>query len=223
MRRVGADARATAAARREAAVTEAAAFVVEVGLVREGRVYTEAVARGVAESVLDPASGIGVSQLMPFLRTLAGAYEIGEDTGLDALACAVERQLAETEGLATVTYSVTAGASAFEVDAFAGTSLYDVVERGSSRGAEVLREHIECACSGVMACSTCHVIVAPEWFDAVGPPCDAEQDMLDLAFEPEATSRLGCQLVLDEALDGLELRIPGGANNIMDDVPFEDR
>jgi 2Fe-2S ferredoxin len=86
----------------------------------------------------------------------------------------------------------------------------------------MLRDHLECACSGVMACSTCHVYVAPAWWDRVGAPCEAELDMLDLAHEPSDYSRLGCQLVFSRALDGLELSLPSDSNNLMDDIPFED-
>lgn len=110
---------------------------------------------------------------------------------------------------------------AFEVEAVEGTSLTDVAKFGTSPGASTLGEYIECACSGIMACSTCHVVVDPGWFPKVGEPCEAEADMLDLAYGPRETSRLGCQLVLTEELDGMVVRIPGGANNLMDFVPFE--
>lgn len=56
---------------------------------------------------------------------------------------------------------------------------------------------------------------------AVGPPSEAEQDMLDLAHEPRDTSRLACQLVLSPAVDGMRLTIPAGANNLFDYIPFE--
>ena len=80
---------------------------------------------------------------------------------------------------------------------------------------------LECACSGVMACSTCHVYIAPGWFERVGPPGEDEQDMLDLAHEPRDTSRLGCQLVLRPDLEGLVVEVPRGANNLFDHIPFE--
>lgn len=111
---------------------------------------------------------------------------------------------------------------AFEVEALEGTSLTDVAKFGEGEGATTLGEYIECACSGIMACSTCHVIVDNEWFEKVGKPCEAEQDMLDLAYSPRDTSRLGCQIVLDATLDGLVVKIPRGANNLMDFVPFQD-
>ena len=61
------------------------------------------------------------------------------------------------------------------------------------------------------------------WFQAVGEPSEAELDMIDLAHDPAETSRLGCQLVLSAELDGLEVKIPGRANNLMDHIPFPDQ
>jgi ferredoxin len=65
-----------------------------------------------------------------------------------------------------------------------------------------------------MACSTCHVVVAPEWFDKLAPAVDDEEDMLDLAAGVTRTSRLSCQIHLTAALDGLEVRIPAEARNM---------
>ncbi|WP_018076077.1 2Fe-2S iron-sulfur cluster-binding protein [Novosphingobium nitrogenifigens] len=67
---------------------------------------------------------------------------------------------------------------------------------------------LEGTCEGQMACSTCHVIVAAEWFDRLAGAADDEEDMLDLAAGVTRTSRLSCQIVLSEELDGLEVRIP---------------
>ena len=61
---------------------------------------------------------------------------------------------------------------------------------------------IEGACEGAMACSTCHVIVASEWFERLEEATEDEEDMLDLAFGLTPTSRLGCQIIITEALDG---------------------
>jgi 2Fe-2S ferredoxin len=63
-------------------------------------------------------------------------------------------------------------------------------------------------CGGALACSTCHVYIAPEWWEAVGPAGDVEQTMLELAVETEETSRLSCQVALTPALDGLVVRLP---------------
>jgi len=64
-------------------------------------------------------------------------------------------------------------------------------------------------CEGQMACSTCHVIVAPEWFPRLPEASADEEDMLDLAADVARTSRLSCQIELTMELDGLEVRIPG--------------
>ena len=73
---------------------------------------------------------------------------------------------------------------------------------------------LEGTCEGQMACSTCHVIVAPEWFDRLSPACDDEEDMLDLATGVTRTSRLSCQIRLDAAYEGLEVRIPGESRDM---------
>ena len=81
---------------------------------------------------------------------------------------------------------------------------------------EVAHKHgvdIEGACEGSLACSTCHVIVDPEWFSKLPQPTEDEEDMLDLAFGLEKTSRLGCQIVMTEKLDGLVVRLPAGTRN----------
>lgn len=73
---------------------------------------------------------------------------------------------------------------------------------------------LEGTCEGQMACSTCHVVVAPEWFELLPPASADEEDMLDLAADVARTSRLSCQIVLSDALDGLEVRIPGESRDM---------
>lgn len=73
---------------------------------------------------------------------------------------------------------------------------------------------LEGTCEGQMACSTCHVIVSPVWFDKLDPASDDEEDMLDLAAGLARTSRLSCQIVLDAQLDGIEVRIPGESRDM---------
>jgi len=72
---------------------------------------------------------------------------------------------------------------------------------------------LEGACEGSLACSTCHVIVDPEWFDKLEDPKEDEEDMLDLAFGLTRTSRLGCQIIMTEELDGLTVRLPAETRN----------
>lgn len=73
---------------------------------------------------------------------------------------------------------------------------------------------LEGTCEGQMACSTCHVIVARDWFDKLPRASEDEEDMLDLAAGVTRTSRLSCQIELTEALDGLEVRIPGESRDM---------
>lgn len=93
-----------------------------------------------------------------------------------------------------------------EVEAAPGERLLEVGQRCGMP--------LEGTCEGQMACSTCHVIVDPAWFDRLAPASADEEDMLDLAAGVARTSRLSCQIVLDQALDGLEARIPGESRNM---------
>ena len=88
-----------------------------------------------------------------------------------------------------------------EVDAPAGARLLDVAQ-------EALQP-LEGTCNGQMSCSTCHVIVAPDDFSRLAAPSEEEEDMLDLTHDVTATSRLACQIRLDEGLAELTVRVPG--------------
>ena len=75
-------------------------------------------------------------------------------------------------------------------------------------------EHLDGACGANMACATCHVIVPPAWFAQLPTPTEEEDEMLDLAHGATETSRLGCQVILTPALDGITVLIPAaGANS----------
>ena len=67
---------------------------------------------------------------------------------------------------------------------------------------------IDADCGGACACATCHVYVNEEWFDKLPAKTNTEQDMLDMAFEPNKQSRLSCQIVVNEDLDGLVVKMP---------------
>ncbi|HQS96105.1 MAG: 2Fe-2S ferredoxin [Novosphingobium sp. 16-62-11] len=73
---------------------------------------------------------------------------------------------------------------------------------------------LEGTCEGQMACSTCHLVIAPEWFDKLVPAVDDEEDMLDLAAGVTRTSRLSCQIELTEDLDGLVVHVPPEARDM---------
>lgn len=73
------------------------------------------------------------------------------------------------------------------------------------------------ACEGTLTCSTCHVILNPIDYDALPEkPSDEELDMLDLAYGLTDTSRLGCQIILEEKLNGLEVKVPATVNDARD-------
>ncbi len=92
-----------------------------------------------------------------------------------------------------------------EVEAPLGLSVLEIAHRNSV--------DIEGACEGSLACSTCHVIVDGAWFGKLAKPTEDEEDMLDLAFDLQETSRLGCQLIMTDALDGLVVKLPAGSRN----------
>ena len=96
-----------------------------------------------------------------------------------------------------------------EVDAPLGLSVLEIAHRN--------HVDIEGACEGSLACSTCHVIVEKEWFDKLGEASEDEEDMLDLAFGLTHTSRLGCQIVMTDKLDGLVVRLPAGSRNLLNE------
>ena len=67
---------------------------------------------------------------------------------------------------------------------------------------------IDADCGGGMACATCHVYVNEEWFEKMPKKEDGEEDMLDMAFEPKKNSRLSCQIIVSDELDGLVVSTP---------------
>lgn len=73
---------------------------------------------------------------------------------------------------------------------------------------------MEGACGGSCACSTCHIIVDPEFYDEIPEPDDDENDMLDLAFGLTETSRLGCQVKMSKELDGIRVALPAMTRNL---------
>ena len=73
---------------------------------------------------------------------------------------------------------------------------------------------LEGTCEGQMACSTCHVVVDKDWFAQLPPASEEEEDMLDLAAGVRRTSRLSCQILLSETLDGLTVTIPSESHDM---------
>ena len=92
------------------------------------------------------------------------------------------------------------------VDAPNGISLLEVAHKNEIP--------LEGACEGSLACSTCHVVVDEQFFDGLPVASDDEEDMLDLAFGLTHTSRLGCQIIINDSLDGLKVTLPSATRNM---------
>lgn len=95
------------------------------------------------------------------------------------------------------------------VDIYAPTGI-SVLEAAHKNGIP-----LEGACEGSLACSTCHVIVEEGYYNKLSDATEEEEDMLDLAFGLTHTSRLGCQIILTEELDGVVLKLPAATRNMM--------
>jgi 2Fe-2S ferredoxin len=100
---------------------------------------------------------------------------------------------------------ITADNEKIEVNVQAGTT---VLEAAHSNGVP-----LEGACEGSLACSTCHVILDDDYYAKLDAASEDEEDMLDMAFGLTPTSRLGCQVVITDKLDGMVLRIPAKTRN----------
>lgn len=93
-----------------------------------------------------------------------------------------------------------------EVDAPNGLSVLEIAHQN--------KVDLEGACEGSLACSTCHVIVDDAWFGKLEDAKEDEEDMLDLAFGLTHTSRLGCQIIMHDELDGLKVKLPAATRNM---------
>lgn len=93
------------------------------------------------------------------------------------------------------------------VEAKNGLSVMEIAHQAG------LTSEIEGVCGGSLACATCHVWVHPDWVDRAMPEdgeiSEDEEDMLDLAFDVKPTSRLSCQIIMEDDLDGLVVAVPG--------------
>ena len=94
---------------------------------------------------------------------------------------------------------------------FEGSSKTIEVENGLSVMEGAIQNDIpgiDADCGGSMACATCHVYVEERWLDKLPKAEEAEVDMIDMAYEPKKNSRLSCQIVVSDELDGLKVNIP---------------
>ena len=104
---------------------------------------------------------------------------------------------------------ITKNGTPLKVDAPSGLSVMEIAHKHG------FTADIEGVCGGSLACATCHVWVHPDWMEKVMPEdgeiSEDEEDMLDLAFDIKKTSRLSCQIIMDDALDGLIVAVPGAS------------
>lgn len=98
------------------------------------------------------------------------------------------------------------GKTRTEVDAPLGLSVLEIAHRN--------KIDLEGACEGSLACSTCHIVVDPDWYERLAAAEEDEEDMLDLAFGLTSTSRLGCQIIMKQELDGLVVTVPAATRNM---------
>lgn len=134
--------------------------------------------------------------------TIADLKDLGP-SGLEALAASVAQDEERKGGLQAkerpftkVHFTIPHHRTEFDLRWELGDSLLDVAK--SVQGEELLGEYMGGTCGGQMSCCTCHVYLDEDVFDFLPEPCEAEEDMLSLAFDPRDTSRLGCQVVLTE-------------------------
>ena len=92
-----------------------------------------------------------------------------------------------------------------------GNSKTIEVEKGLSVMEGAIQNNIpgiDADCGGSMACATCHVYVEEKWLDKLPKAEEGENDMIDMAFQPKKNSRLSCQLIVSDEIDGLVVNIP---------------
>lgn len=97
------------------------------------------------------------------------------------------------------------GGETQEVEAPLGKTILEIAQNNGL--------DLEGACEGSLACSTCHLIISDEDFERLQDPSDDEEDMLDLAYGLQPTSRLGCQIIMSEELDGMVVKLPSSFHN----------
>ena len=168
---------------------------------------------------IDPSLVPGVlNSMQEFLGKppTIGSLEKFGTPGIMALAKAVEREMEEErrlEDMQTVTIHIhTSTGAKMKYEAKETETIKSIVDRNK----EELGGLLECACGGIGACSTCHVIIDQDTFDKANLKeiDEAEMDMIDLAWGVTETSRLGCQLRLTKECDGMIVTIPDGVHNL---------
>ena len=165
----------------------------------------------VKEKGVSPDVASGVLKAFGGAPTVSELKQLG-NAGLVAYVDAVSRDFTTTrhdKANVIVHFESLLDKSKFTKVAKVGDSLCDLCKHEDQ-----LLQYLECACGGIAACSTCHVIVDPEHYELLKEPEEAELDMIDLAWGTAKTSRLGCQMQLIKACDGIKISIPAEFNNL---------
>ena len=146
--------------------------------------------------------------------TIAGISALG-DGALKSIAESVERELNKkvSAEVIDITVDIPHARQREHITMCTGDTLHQL-----SASVSCLTEHIEWACGGIGACSTCHVYVDKPHYDILDAAADDELDMLDLAWGVTDTSRLACQLKIDKRCNGMVITIPEEANNIYSNI-----
>jgi ferredoxin len=141
--------------------------------------------------------------------------------GIQALADSVAKELQKLNGnkvrpFKMIHFTIPHHKTEFDLKWKQGDSLLDLAH--SSKGEDLLMEYMEGTCNGQMSCCSCHLYLDETTFSALDPPSSAELDMLDLAYDRKATSRLGCQVQLKDNLltadHTVTVTIPADVNNV---------
>ena len=98
--------------------------------------------------------------------------------------------------------------TAQEVDAPLGLSVMEIAKKNGIA--------IEGACGGCLSCSTCHIIVHPDWYEKLNKIKENEEEVLDLVFDLQKTSRLSCQILITKELNGLIVALPNAKTSWVD-------
>lgn len=142
-------------------------------------------------------------RIAPRLCAAAGAGTSSSNVAANG----VEFSIPKTPGKVRVMF-ITPDKKVVETYGRVGSVLMEVAR-------DIAKIDVEAACDGTCACSTCHMYLDKYSFSKLKPPCEDELDMLDLAPEPRATSRLSCQVKLSEEVDGIQCVLPNEQSNQM--------
>lgn len=176
------------------------------------RFFSKEVQQWLMEQGIEEQVSHGIIKAFPNGRVTVSEVKALGKSGLNALSEAVKRELGTKPRNAkeiNINIEVPHQRVSLQLPVRVGTTFYHLAKQNHDIG-----QYLVCACSGVAACSTCHVIVDKEYYDKLPPPQEDELDMLDLAYGLTDTSRLGCQIKFKENLDGLKVTIPAHANNL---------